>query len=201
MLTMLKDYTGQIEINGILYESISEALKNADFEEFSNVCIRLHASKKHAENTLKRANTSVSVSNDRLDYAKQYRFTVKQYMTKEGSPDFDFMTKWNNDVPMPFRTMIGTIEKETRGMIYVHLHADIYAPTIRTCMKCGRPLTNKISQYFGVGPECGGHNYVNPFNSDKELTDAVESYRKELNKITWDGWIIKSAITDLEEIV
>lgn len=124
------------------------------------------------------------------------RITVKQYMTKKATPEFDFMARWNNDNPMPLRTMVGTVEKETRGMVYMKLHGDMYAEKMCTCMKCGRTLTNPVSQYFGIGPECGGHNYVNPFNSEEELKEAVASYRKQLQEVTWEGWIIKSAITD-----
>jgi hypothetical protein len=53
-----------------------------------------------------------------------------------------------------------------------------------------------------MGPECGGHNYTNPFESEEELKSAVESYRKNyLQKITWSGWIIKSAIIEREEMM
>lgn len=193
MLTMLHNWKGSVEINGVNYDTIADALKNTDTSALKNIDIRLHATSKRAENASK---TSVESVSD----VQQYKVTVKQYMTKKGSRDFDFMIKWNNDNPMPFRTMIGTVEKETRGMVYMNLHADIWANTIPVCMKCGRPLTNKISQYFGIGPECGGHNYVNPFNSEEELNIAVANYRKELQKVTWSGWIIKSAILEKETI-
>lgn len=122
-------------------------------------------------------------------------------MTKKSSPEFDFMAKWNNDNPMPLRTMIGTIERETKGMIYVKLHGDIIAEQMQFCMKCGKPITNAVSQFFGMGPECGGHNYVNPFESEEELKSVVESYRKNhLQKITWEGWLVKSAIITQEEV-
>ena len=124
------------------------------------------------------------------------RITVRQYMTKPATPEFDFMERWNHNNPMPLRTMVGTVEKETRGMVYMKLHGDIYAEQICSCMKCGRTLTNPVSQYFGIGPECGGHNYVNPFNTEEELKAAVSAYRAQLQQITWEGWIIKSAIVD-----
>ena len=192
MLSMLSKWKGSVEINGVTYDSIDEAVKQANLSANDSVSIILHVQRKCAVNALRNASESES--------KQQYRITVRQYMTKKGSPDFDFMIKMNNNIPMPFRTMIGTVEKETRGMVYMNLHADIYARTIPVCMKCGRPLTNKISQYFGVGPECGGHNYVNPFNSEEELDEAVQHYRKELQKVTWSGWIIKSAIVEKEEI-
>ena len=121
-------------------------------------------------------------------------------MTQQSNPGFDFMSKWNNDVPMPFRTMTGVKVKETPGMVYMKLHGDIWAEQIITCMKCGRVLSNPVSRYFGIGPECGGHKYINPFNSDSELKEAVAKYKEQLKNITWEGWIIKSAITECEEV-
>lgn len=183
MMTMLREWKGAVEVNGIYYDSIQDVHKD-NFEPGVKLHIRLIPRQKPVISTGK----------------EEYRITVKQYMTKPASSDFDFMLKWNNNNPMPFRTMIGTVEKETRGMVYMNLHADIWANTIPVCMKCGRPLTNKISQYFGIGPECGGHNYVNPFSSEEELNTAVANYRKELQKVTWSGWIIKSAIIEKETI-
>lgn len=131
---------------------------------------------------------------------KTYCIEVKPYMLKEATPSFDFMQKWNNNIPMPFKIMVGTIDKETNGMYHCNLHCEILEEQTTRCLKCGRALENPVSMYFGVGPECGGHNYVNPFNSDEELRAAVESYKLELAKKTWSGWIIKSAIIRMEEI-
>ncbi len=193
MLSMLKDWKGSIEINGVLYDSIQDASK-IDSKTFSDsMRIVLHSASQNASQ-------SVVERSDSVSDAVQYRITVKQYMTKKSTPEFDFMLRWNNDNPMPLRTMIGTVVKETRGMVYMKLHGDIYAEKVCTCMRCGRPLTNPVSQYFGIGPECGNHNYVNPFNSEDELKMAVSAYRKQLQNIQWEGWIIKSAITEKEEI-
>ena len=194
MLTMLKNWKGAVEINGVHYENINDAVKS-DLSDFSQIHIVLHSAKKNASQSVTERQSVQSV-----ETVQQYKITVKKYMTQKGSPSFDFMTKWNNDNPMPLRTMIGTVEKETRGMVYMNLHGDIYAEKICTCMKCGRALTNPVSQFFGIGPECGGHNYVNPFSSDAELKAAVSAYKAQLQNIKWSGWIIKSAITEKEEI-
>lgn len=191
MLSLLKNWKGEVEVNGIHYANIHE-VKTDDLRNFDNVTIKLLSAVKKSQKS------SNSVLTD--DGKQQYRITVKSYMLKKASPEFDFMLKWNKDIPMPLRTMIGTVEKETRGMVYMKLHGDIYAERMCTCMKCGRPLTNPVSQYFGIGPECGGHNYVNPFNSEEELKAAVGEYRKTLQNIIWEGWVIKSAITEREEI-
>ncbi len=101
---------------------------------------------------------------------------------------------------MPLRTITGSADKDTRGTVHMVLPGDMHSAKMCTCMKCGRKLTNKVSQYFGIGPECGGHNYVNPFESEAELNEAVAEYRKQLQAITWTGWVIKSAITAKEPV-
>lgn len=183
MIEMMKSWQGPVEVNGVFYNSIKDVRK-ADFKAGEKLHVRL------------------LIRDEYPDYTPpvEWRIHVKAYMTKQATEDFDFMEKFNHDQPMPFRVMIGTIEKETRGMYYMKLHGDIYANTITRCMKCGRVLTNPVSQYFGIGPECGGHHYVHPFNTDEELKEAVASYRKQLQKITWEGWVIKSAITEMEEV-
>lgn len=192
MFSTIASWKGTVEINGVTYDSVADARKFVAENSVSIEYIFLHAVQKNAE---KRKITQFESK------PTQYVITVKQYMTKKSSPSFDFMAKWNDDNPMPLRTMIGTIEKETKGMVYMKLHGDIIAEQTHFCMKCGRPITNPVSQFFGMGPECGGHNYVNPFESEEELKSVVESYRRNyLQKITWEGWIIKSAIESQEEV-
>lgn len=187
MITMLQNWKGTVEINGTSYTSINN-VKTADFSDSRSIHIVLRPKHKNATQSV------VDVK------SRAFRVSVRKYMTQKSSPEFDFMAKWNNDNPMPLRTMIGTIEKETRGMVYMKLHGDIYAEKVCTCMMCGRALTNPVSQYFGIGPECGGHNYVNPFDDEEQLKEAVSSYKKQLQNITWEGWVIKSAITEQEEL-
>lgn len=190
MLSMLKDYKGSVEINGVKYDSISDAQKR--FKSKSDV-ITIKLSSNHSERNTEqiRANLEHTIK----------KITVKQYMTRKATPEFDFMKQWNNDVPMPLRTMIGTVEKETRGMVYMKLHGDITEEKTLHCLKCGRPITNPVSQYFGMGPECGCHNYINPFYSKEELENAIKDYReKVLHNMTWEGWLPKSSIIS-EEIL
>lgn len=190
MLSMLKNYKGAIEINGEKYADIGDAIKRFK-SDGDRVTIRLSTVNRER-------NTEQIRANDEHTLKKIF---VKQYMTRPSSPGFDFMKQWNNDNPMPLRTMIGTVEKETREMVYMHLHADITEEKTLRCMCCGRTITNPVSQYFGMGPECGGHKYINPFYSEEELKEAVEQYRNTvLRNIKWSGWIIKSAIIEEEEI-
>ena len=190
MLSMLKDYKGTIEINGEKYDSVKDAIKRFK-SDCDTITIKLSSNNQSCVKSSVRA----------LKEHTEKKITVKQYMTRKATEDFDFMKTWNNDNPMPLRTMIGTVEKETRGMVYMKLHADITEEKTQRCLCCGRPITNSVSQYFGMGPECGGHNYVNPFYSKEELENAVKDYRENvLRNITWEGWIIKSAIISEEEV-
>ena len=191
MLTLLKNWRGPLEINGTLYDSIN-AVNLADIKTLGEINIKLL----HTEKIENKGNTSENRAVD----VTEYQITVKRYMTQKASATFDFMEKWNNNIPMPLRTMVGTVEKETRGMVYMKLHGDIIEERVCTCMKCGRVLTNPVSQFFGIGPECGGHNYVHPFDTDEELKSAVEEYKKQLRNIKWEGWVIKSAITERKEV-
>lgn len=134
------------------------------------------------------------------DEKKQYRIRVAKYMTKKATPEFDFMKKWNNNVPMPYLYMVGTKEKETRGMVYMKLRPDITAEHFITCIKCGRALKDPISQYYGIGPSCGNHAYRHPFKSKKDMEADVIRYKQKILKETWEGWVIKRAIYDEKEV-
>ena len=189
MLSLLKDYKGSVEINGEKFDSIKDAIKHFK-SDGDTITIKLSSNNQSCVKSSARA----------LKEHTQKKITVKQYMTRKATDDFTFMKEWNNDNPMPLRTMIGEVVKETRGMVYMRLHGDITEERTMRCLACGRPITNPVSQYFGMGPECGGHNYINPFYSKEELQSAVQDYRKKLQSMTWEGWIIKSAILE-EEII
>lgn len=132
---------------------------------------------------------------------KEYKIEVKPWMLKKSSPDFDFMQHWNNDIPMPLMVMFtGGKVDEMGKMLKLNLHGDIKQRINTRCMCCGKPINNKISQYFGIGPICGDHNYVNPFNSEEELDEAIRLYRERLVNTTWCGWIAKSAIVSIDDI-
>lgn len=185
MIDILKSWNGSIEIDG----SVVSVLPS-EFTFRDNMCIILHNTQ------------TVSAGQDMKSSSEeqQYKITVRSYMTKKATTTFNFMKAWNDDVPMPLLTMVGTIEKETKGMYFMHLHGDITEEKTLNCLCCGKPITNPVSQYFGMGPICGQHNYVNPFDSEEELKLAVKEYRQKLNNITWDGWVIKSAIVEMQEL-
>ena len=189
----LKDWPGAIEVDGTIYPSVAEA-RNSFTGDVKNIS-SIKLCDKIKEATERKFERPVSVG-DTI-----YKITVRQYMTRPSAVGFDFMQKWNDNIPMPMRTMVGTVEKETSGMVYMHLHGDITSKVTQYCMRCGKAITNPVSQFFGMGPECGGHNYTNPFESEEELKSVVENYRRNyLQKITWSGWIIRSAIIEKEEV-
>jgi hypothetical protein len=125
---------------------------------------------------------------------QSYVIKVRQYMTKPSTPDFDFMEKWNNNIPMPFRVMTGKVVKETRGMVMMDLHCEPFKTDY--CMRCGRALTHPVSRLYGIGPECGGHAHINPFETEEQLRAALDDVRAKLADVKWRGWIIKSAILE-----
>lgn len=186
MIKEIINWKGPVEINGTFYEHVSAI--PSDLKATDNMVIIL------------KTTVDSSVSQAPKSASEIFKVTVRQYMTKPSTPDFDFMVRWNNNIPMPLRTMVGEKIKETPGMVYMKLHGDITEEQTECCMKCGRPITNAVSKYFGMGPECGGHNYINPFNSKEELDAAVSNYKKQLQDIIWEGWIIKSAITNIENL-
>ena len=192
MIRMLQNWKGPVEIDGQEYSSITNYHRE-NTAVMEPIHIVLHPTVKEAVKEPKKVPVQEVPDTEVV-------VTVKKYMTQKATPQFDFMAKWNNDVPMPLRTMVGRRIKETPGMVYMELHGDILAEKTTTCMCCGRKLTNPVSQYFGIGPECGNHNYVNPFNSEDELRAAISHYKKYLQTICWEGWIIKSAITSEEAI-
>ena len=185
MLALLKGWQGSVEINGTMYDDMSSAIK-AFKPTKGEVHIRLVPQGKKSET----ADSSNAIQ--QVDALGELKVTVKQYMTKPASPEFDFMAKWNNNKPMPLRTMVGKVIKETRGMVYMQLHG--YGMETICCMRCGRDLTHPVSRHYGIGPEC--RQKIGMFCDIED----IDGNKEELVKITWEGWIIKSAILTQEEI-
>ena len=146
-----------------------------------------------------RKEQAVYISGDSLRKGHEYLIKVKQWMTKATTDDgFDFMRHWNNNIPMPLRVMKGRVLKETRGMVYMELRA---CPLETDhCMKCGKALTHPVSRLYGLGPECGGHFHINPFDTEEELQAAIQEVKEKLYNVTWAGWIAKSGVEYATEI-
>lgn len=179
----LSNWKGAVEINGTAVD------KSKPLEFCDGMVILLHTDIKNTSEIEEAAGEHTI-----------YEVTVRQYMTKKATPSFDFMLKMNNDNPMPMRTMVGYWDKETQGMYHMVLHGDIIQEQYQYCMCCGKPIDNPVSRYFGMGPVCGKHNYINPFDTEEQLHEAVDEYRKKLQSVTWEGWVIKSAIESMIEV-
>lgn len=180
---LLKDWKGEVQIDDKHY--ITSRHAETEFKQLSSdTHIILHSANK----------SRIQPVVTGVDAKIQYKVTVKKYMTEPASPEFDFMAKWNKDIPMPLRTMVGIVEKETRGMVYMKLHGQ--AEPVIKCMRCGRTLTNPVSKMYGIGPECITKV---PFIMNLDIND-VEGIKKKLVEVTWEGWIIKSAILEKEEV-
>lgn len=139
------------------------------------------------------------ISGENMRKGHEYILRVVSWMTKQSSDSGTFMRDWNKDIPMPFRVMRGRVLSETRSMLYMELRAC----TLRTdyCMKCGKPLSHPVSKLYGLGPECGRHYHINPFETDEELQEALDSIRRTLNNITWTGWIPKFGVEYATEVL
>ena len=183
MIEALKAWEGRVEVNGQPFDNI--AVVPLDMLVSNDMCINLYPIKE-------KCNTNSGNAVIQSDSDIEYKITVKQYMTKKSEPGFDFMAKWNNDVPMPLRTMQGTIVKETRGMVYMKLHGVGLEEVC--CMRCGRRLTHPVSRHYGIGPEC-----MQKVGIIADIED-VESIKEQMVKIEWEGWVIKSAILEQEEV-
>lgn len=184
MITLLKNWEGKVEFNKKLYDNLS-CVDLSSLQEGQPFSIVLYSKNKKSVNTAGKSAESV-------DNKRERRISVKQYMTRKSTPEFDFMAKFNNDNPMPLRTMIGTVEKETKGMVYMNLHG-FGEPVIR-CMRCGKLLTNEVSKRYGIGPEC-----ITKLGFECDIED-VDTITTKMQEVKWSGWIIKSAITEQEEV-
>ena len=89
MLELFKDWAGELDINGVHYTSINDVTSDLE-QSFQQIHIVLYPKQK---TSLKAAVNAVNGVSD----ARRVRITVKQYMTKKASPEFDFMEKWNHN--------------------------------------------------------------------------------------------------------
>lgn len=193
MLQYLKDYDGEIIVNGIKYRDINQAIEELDKSGYrGELVVQLGGFYNPPEKENKGSNW---VSQD-IEPDVIYRIKVRQYMTKPSTPQFDFQDKFNNGIPMPMRIMFGKELQHTKGMVKMELWGEVPYEPIDVCMKCGRALTHEVSRYLGIGPECGGHGYNKDLIPEDELKEAMEKTDEDLRKVRWTGWIIKSAIEE-----
>lgn len=135
------------------------------------------------------------MTSNKMEVGKSYKITVKKYMTEPATNNFDFQDKWNNGEPMPMCTMQGEVIKETRGMYCMALGGHIER-NATYCMCCGRQLTNPVSKLYGIGPECSAKLGLMIVDSEEEAKEKLKYLEGQISNITWEGWVIKSAIKE-----
>lgn len=135
----------------------------------------------------------------KMEVGKSYKITVKKYMTEPATSTFDFQDKWNNGIPMPLCIMQGEVLKETRGMYYMNLQGKA-EPTSK-CLVCGKTLTNTISKLYGIGPECSDKIGLIRIESEEEAKEKLKHIMKQIDDISWTGWVIRSSIKHWEPII
>lgn len=175
MIKQLLGWEGKVNINGTDFENIGAVPATLLLD--NNSVIKLYPAKQEVKHSVAQS----------VDDNTEYTITVRQYMTQPSTPEFDFMDKFNKGIPMPMRTMTGVIVKETPKMVYMKLHGQA-KKTIR-CMRCNKELTNPVSRLYGLGIEC-----IQKVGIPFDVTD-VENIKEALVNVTWEGWIIKSAIS------
>lgn len=178
---MLEKYKGTIEVN-------NEVVDKFDLSAISklNGSVHITLTPSYYEPPRK-DNPQVDCEDN-----TEYEITVKPWMTRKSDEDFDFMLKWNKDIPMPLRTMVGKKTKETKGMEYWELHGQ--GKAVITCMRCGKELTNPISRKYGLGIEC-----IQKVGFVFDIED-VDNIKEALTNLTWSGWIARSAIIKCEKV-
>jgi hypothetical protein len=195
MLNVL-NYDGKLTVNGVEYNSSADAL-NALLNYAGDVTVEINVAKAPSASV-----TATDVPDEPAKDEQTYRLKVRQYMTRKGSPEFDFMEKFNANVPMPLRVMYGQILSETKGMYRMSLYAKAERSEITktvSCMRCGRELKNPTSKLYGIGPECINYT-LGTFSDDGDPDDVYERADNTLQTVRWTGWVIKSAIESMDKV-
>ena len=162
MLELLSNYEGKLKINNVEYENIKEAQKA--FKDYKGgLTIILNEDQRK---TVHDIDTDI----------KFYQITVKKWMTTYD--ESFFLEEYNEDGPMPFVTMVGFKLGETKNLIKMRLRADLITNKSTVCMRCGRSLSNPISQHLSLGPECGAKEHMQFIESGMDITQVQEDLKK-----------------------
>ena len=65
---------------------------------------------------------------------------------------------------------------------------------------CGKKLTNSISKLYGIGSECSEEVGLIRIESEEEAKEKLKHVMEQIDDISWEGWVIKSAIKEWEEV-
>lgn len=102
MLEELREFNGKIILNGKSYAK--DTLP--DLDKFETLDIYLEASDEEELSPVKN---------------KLYEFTVKEDMTEFGKGQVNFHKRWNKEIAMPYRRMVGKIIEEYDTMLKLSL--------------------------------------------------------------------------------
>lgn len=172
----LRGWKGKICVNGTEYESVSSV---PDTIKITTITL------------LPKSEVRRVKVDDSTD-TREHLITVKKWLTQPATFEWDYNDRMNKGIPMPLRTMQGTIVKETAKSVYMHLHGST-KPVIH-CMRCGKELTNPVSRHYGLGIEC--LTKVGIIADPNE----VDKIKEQLVKIEGFWWIPRSSIIS-DEIV
>lgn len=194
MFELLQNFKGSVVVNDITFASIKEAEEHfKDYVGGLRILLKPNNVIKYDNNTeTSSTSTSTKQSSD------IYRVEVKSYMSRPFEEGF-FLAKMNKS-PMPYLIMVGSIISQTEKMVKMDLHVDLNYDTSVKCIRCGRVLTNPISQYLHIGPECGASEHMRLLNSGISIDEVRNRLQDSLKDVHWVGWIPKSAIVSAEKI-
>lgn len=180
VLNLLENFEQPLKVNGIIFDNGRDAYRYFKGTK-REVTIEINWDKPNEVKEEKKAG-KIDIPTERIG------IEVRQYMIKEPTLQFSFHAERNNGVPMPLMTM-EVLEKldETKGMVKLKLKG--LPRQTNKCLRCNRTLTHPVSVEYGIGPECGQHYHL-------DVNNKVETNRKMIEDITWEGWVIKKAITN-----
>jgi hypothetical protein len=126
-----------------------------------------------------------------MNKVKELRVTVRQFLTKPSENP-----KFADRKPVPMRTMFGYVIEERGNSVKVALMGKPEPSSV--CLHCGRTLNHPVSVLYGIGPICGQHFHINPFDTEEELKAQMEELKEKLAAVTWEGWLPRGHI-EMEE--
>ncbi len=88
--------------------------------------------------------------------------------------------------------MVGEVKGETEKAILFSGKA--YAEERTHCMRCSKVLTHPSSKLLGYGPICCDKLGINWPNKEKLSEEEIQSVKKKIEEIDWEGWLPKSQI-------
>lgn len=162
MFKQLSGWQGRVVVNGTEYESVGSVPNNI---EITTITLLPKVERRRVR------------VEDVIDDTERI-ITVRQFMTRVDSN------------PMPMRTMVGKIKRETAKAYYMELHGQ--ALSVVTCMRCGKTLTNPVSRHYGLGIEC--LSKVGIVTDENDISGIKEA----LVNVHWSGYVPKSAIESNE---